>query len=78
MGPGVAGYAYIGESGSSRLRAKTTTIGVVSAAIIGLVLTVALPWMLNDKSAGGRGWGVRTSASICFYTLFRQNVDGAG
>lgn len=27
IGPGVAGWAYTGESGSSKLRAKTTTLG---------------------------------------------------
>ena len=35
MGPGAAGHAYIGESGSTRLRANTATTGVVIAAIIG-------------------------------------------
>jgi SP family general alpha glucoside:H+ symporter-like MFS transporter len=63
IGPGVAGYAYVGESGSSRLRAKTTTLGVLGNAIVGLIINVALPWMLNAPSAGGRGWGVKTGMS---------------
>jgi hypothetical protein len=38
LGPGVAGWAYTGESGSSRLRSKTTTLGTMGNAIAGLVM----------------------------------------
>jgi len=60
VGPGVAGWAYTGESGSARLRAKTTTLGTVGNALVGLVMTSVLPYMLNDKDAGGTGWGAKT------------------
>jgi hypothetical protein len=60
VGPGVAGWAYTGESGSSRLRAKTATLGTVGNALVGLVMTSVLPYMLNDKDAGGQGWGAKT------------------
>jgi hypothetical protein len=72
IGPGVAGYAYVGESGSSRLRAKTTTLGVLGAATIGLIMTSALPWMLNARSAGGQGWGVKTGQSPTVTTPVRS------
>jgi len=61
LGPGVAGWAYTAESGSSRLRAKTTTLGTVGNALIGLVMTSVLPYMLNGQDAGGRGWGPKTA-----------------
>jgi hypothetical protein len=38
LGPGVAGWAYTGESGSSRLRSKTTTLGTMGNAIAGLIM----------------------------------------
>lgn len=60
IGPGVAGWAYTGESGSSRLRAKTATLGTVGNAIVGLIMTSVLPYMLDSPSAGGAGWGART------------------
>ncbi len=51
MGPGVAGWAYTGESGSARLRAKTTTLGTMGNALIGLVMTTCLPYMLTKVGA---------------------------
>lgn len=51
VGPGVAGWAYTGESGSSRLRAKTTTLGTVGNALIGLIMTTCLPFLLDKAGA---------------------------
>ena len=48
IGPGVAGWVYTGESGSSRLRAKTTTLGTVGNAIVGLIMTSGKPWWMLD------------------------------
>ncbi|GFZ46522.1 hypothetical protein JCM24511_04769 [Saitozyma sp. JCM 24511] len=67
LGPGFAGFAYTGESGSSRLRAKTTTLGVVGNALVGLIMTTCLPYMLNATTAGGRGWGIKTGMTACFF-----------
>ena len=38
LGPGATGWAYTGESGSSRLRSKTTTLGTMGNAIAGLIM----------------------------------------
>jgi hypothetical protein len=51
LGPGVAGWAYTGESGSARLRAKTTTLGTMGNALIGLVMTTCLPYLLTKVGA---------------------------
>jgi hypothetical protein len=29
-------------------------------AIIGLIMTSVLPYMLNEPSAGGQGWNIKT------------------
>ncbi|KAG0655501.1 hypothetical protein C6P46_000847 [Rhodotorula mucilaginosa] len=47
LGPGVAGWTYTGEAGSSRLRAKTATLGTAGNAVAGLVWTSVLPYLLD-------------------------------
>ncbi|KAJ9117070.1 hypothetical protein QFC24_006529 [Naganishia onofrii] len=51
-------WAYTAESGSSRLRAKTTTLGTVGNAIIGLIMTTVLPYLLSADY--GAKWGAKT------------------
>lgn len=57
MGPGAAGWVYTGESGSSRLRSKCTTLGTVGNAIVGLVMTSVIPYLLDADEAN---WGAKT------------------
>lgn len=45
------GWAYAGESGSARLRAKTTTLGTVGNALVGLLMTSVLPYILDKDQA---------------------------
>lgn len=54
----LSGWAYTGESGSSRLRAKTTTLGTVGNAVVGLIMTTVLPYLLSADS--GAKWGAKT------------------
>ncbi|GAA5987219.1 hypothetical protein JCM10908_001864 [Rhodotorula pacifica] len=51
LGPGVAGWTYTGEAGSSRLRAKTATLGTAGNAVAGLVWTSVLPYLLDADEA---------------------------
>lgn len=45
------GWVYAGESGSARLRAKTTTLGTVGNALVGLLMTSVLPYILDKDQA---------------------------
>lgn len=74
VGPGVAGWTYTGESGFARLHAKTTTLGTVDPALVGLVMTSVLPHMLNAKDAGGTGWGAE--AGFMFFILGCLSIVG--
>jgi hypothetical protein len=55
VGPGAAGWAYIGESSSARLRGKTAMYGVLGNTLIGACFTTAIPYMLVDPVSGGKG-----------------------
>ena len=46
VGPGVAGWAYAGDSGSARLHAKTTTLATGANAVIGTVTNIVIPYLL--------------------------------
>lgn len=52
IGPGAAGWAYIGESSSARLRGKTSMFGVLGNSLIGASLSTAIPYMLVNPPAG--------------------------
>jgi hypothetical protein len=47
VGPGVAGWAYAGEAGSVRLRAKTSALATGANAIVGTFWNVVLPYELD-------------------------------
>lgn len=51
QGPGVVGWAFAGEVGSPQLRAKTATLGTAGNAILGLVWTSVLPYILDADQA---------------------------
>ncbi|GAA5999662.1 uncharacterized protein JCM10292_003680 [Rhodotorula paludigena] len=51
IGPGVVGWAFAGEVGSPQLRAKTATLGTAGNAILGLVWTSVLPYILDADQA---------------------------
>ena len=55
VGPNACGWIYIGESGSVRLRAKTTTLGALGNGITGVVYNVAIPYMLETNRLGVGG-----------------------
>ncbi|KAJ9114712.1 hypothetical protein QFC22_005588 [Naganishia vaughanmartiniae] len=82
LGPGVAGWAYTGESGSSRLRAKTTTLGTVGNAIVGLIMTTVLPYLLSADY--GAKWGAKTGylfaglGAVCIVLLWFFIPDFTG
>ncbi|KAJ5710614.1 MFS general substrate transporter [Penicillium malachiteum] len=52
VGPGAAGWAYIGESSSARLRGKTSMWGVFGNTLIGASMSTAIPYMLVDSPTG--------------------------
>jgi hypothetical protein len=54
-GPSGCGWTYIGESGSLRLRAKTTTLGNLGNGILGTAYNVAIPYMLTTFSFSIKG-----------------------
>ncbi|GAA5922793.1 hypothetical protein JCM3775_006138 [Rhodotorula graminis] len=51
VGPGLVGWTYTGEAGSSKLRAKTATLSVAGNAVAGLVWTSVLPYILDADQA---------------------------
>jgi hypothetical protein len=62
FGPTGDGWTYMGESGSLRLRAKTTVFGALGNGIVGVVYNVAIPYMLTGSAFGVKGscfWSVR-------------------
>ncbi|KAL1887406.1 hypothetical protein Sste5346_010247 [Sporothrix stenoceras] len=55
LGPNASGWIYIGESGSMRLRAKTTTLGALGNGILGTTYNIAIPYMLQPTRLGVGG-----------------------
>lgn len=55
---GNLGWAYIGETGSSRLRAKTAGVAACGGVCLGLVFNTSVPYMLNATAAN---WGLKTA-----------------
>lgn len=53
LGPQAVSYLYSAETGSARLRAKTTSISQSVAAVLGQTSGVYLPYMLSS-------WGCKT------------------
>ena len=57
FGPTGVGWTYMGESGSLRLKAKTTVFGALGNGLVGVVYNVAIPYMVESPSVGGLGIG---------------------
>ncbi|KAL8291287.1 hypothetical protein RQP46_002265 [Phenoliferia psychrophenolica] len=76
-GPGATGWVYTGESGSARLRAKTTTLGTCGNATVGLVFNSALPYMLNvwGAKSGFLFAGLGATSCVIVY-LFIPDFTG--
>ncbi|WWC97802.1 hypothetical protein V866_004689 [Kwoniella sp. B9012] len=55
---GNLGWAYVAETGSSRLRAKTAGIAAAGGVCLGLVFNTSVPYMLNNT---GANWGLKTA-----------------
>lgn len=55
---GNLGWAFVAETGSSRLRAKTAGIAAAGGVCLGLVFNTTVPYMLNETAAG---WGLKTA-----------------
>lgn len=55
------GPSYQGESSTLRLRAKTNSMSQAGGQMFGLIFNYTVPLMLANKSAGGAGWGVKTT-----------------
>ena len=49
LGPQAVSYLYMSESGSSRLRAKTTSISASLPSVLGQVSGIYLPFMLAGR-----------------------------
>ncbi|KAL7420436.1 hypothetical protein Q5752_004386 [Cryptotrichosporon argae] len=71
VGPGVAGWAYAGETGSVRLRVKTASLATGVNAIVGAFWNVVLPFELTAIGATTGmmfgGLGVICTAIVWFY-----------
>ncbi|BEJ10588.1 hypothetical protein CspHIS471_0100100 [Cutaneotrichosporon sp. HIS471] len=84
VGPGVGGWTYVAESGAPHLRSKTASFAAGCNSAIGLVFTTTLPHMLNDKDAGGQGWGASTGwmfgilGTICAGVIYFAIPDYTG
>ncbi|WWC64295.1 uncharacterized protein I303_106905 [Kwoniella dejecticola CBS 10117] len=55
---GNLGWAYVAETGSSRLRAKTAGIAAAGGVCLGLVFNTSVPYMLNST---GANWQLKTA-----------------
>lgn len=55
---GNLGWAFVAETGSSRLRAKTAGIAAAGGVCLGLVFNTTVPYMLNET---GANWGIKTA-----------------
>ena len=77
FGPGVAGWAYAGEAGSVRLRAKTTTFATGSNAIVGTFWNVVLPYELVaiGPKTGYMFFGIGVICSVAIW-FFIPDLSG--
>lgn len=55
---GNLGWAFIAETGSSRLRLKTGGIAAAGGVCLGLIFNTVTPYMLNANAAN---WGLKTA-----------------
>jgi hypothetical protein len=75
FGPTGDGWTYMGESGSLRLRAKTTVFGALGNGIVGVVYNVAIPYMLTGNAFGVKGscfWLVQARSPHSLANIFIQ------
>lgn len=77
LGPGVAGWAYAGEAGSARLRAKTTTLATGVNAIIGTITNIVIPFELDaiGPQTGYMFFGIGVICIILIY-IWIPDVTG--
>ncbi|CAK7228506.1 hypothetical protein SBRCBS47491_006926 [Sporothrix bragantina] len=77
IGPGVAGWAYCGETASARLRAKTATLAVGSNAIIGTVTNIVIPFELTaiGPKTGYMFFGIGVVCCVLIY-LWIPDITG--
>jgi hypothetical protein len=54
---GAAGWGFIGEISSQRLRPYTAGFAAASTATVGIIMDVLVPYMVN---ANKWGWGFKT------------------
>ena len=50
-------WLFIGEISSQRLRAHTAGFGAASTAVMGIIMNVLVPYMLNENKFN---WGLKT------------------
>lgn len=55
---GATGWGFIGEISSQRLRAYTAGFGAASTCVIGLVMNVLTPYMVNSNEWN---WELKTA-----------------
>ncbi|CAK7203119.1 hypothetical protein SEUCBS139899_005848 [Sporothrix eucalyptigena] len=77
IGPGVAGWAYCGETASARLRAKTATLAVGSNAIIGTTTNIVIPFELTaiGPKTGYMFFGIGVISCVLIY-LWIPDITG--
>ncbi|OJJ42472.1 hypothetical protein ASPZODRAFT_125479 [Penicilliopsis zonata CBS 506.65] len=77
IGPGVAGWAYAGETGSATLRAKTATLSMCSNALVGGVFNIVIPYELDaiGPKSGYMFFGLGAIALVFVY-LWVPEVTG--
>ncbi|KAL1896079.1 hypothetical protein Sste5346_004818 [Sporothrix stenoceras] len=77
IGPGVAGWAYCGETASARLRAKTATLAVGCNAIIGTITNIVIPFELTaiGPKTGYMFFGIGVVCCIFTY-LWIPDITG--
>jgi SP family general alpha glucoside:H+ symporter-like MFS transporter len=69
-------FVIFGEVGATRLRSQTVTVTTSSGFLLGIVLTVGTPYMLNETAGNWRGksgffWGglCALSAVWCYFRI---------
>lgn len=55
---GSTGWGYVGEISSQRLRAHTAGFGAALSCVMGVIMNVLVPYMLNTNEWN---WGLKTA-----------------
>jgi MFS transporter, SP family, general alpha glucoside:H+ symporter len=74
-------FALLGECSAARVRSKTIAVATAAQGVIGIIMTVAIPYMINPDQAnmqGKLGFFFGGLAALCYVWAFFRVPETRG